>query len=104
MGLERAGWRTVSFSEIDPYASAVLAQRWPGVPNLGDILDLSRDRPGSGLGSDASRPISGDLRDGRLGDDGSRSPHRDWQDATLWTTEGGDAAWKSAVLWTGGFP
>ena len=39
LGLERAGWRTVSFSEIDPYASAVLAERWPGVPNLGDIID-----------------------------------------------------------------
>jgi DNA (cytosine-5)-methyltransferase 1 len=40
LGLERAGWRTVSFSEIDPYASAVLAERWPGVPNLGDIVTL----------------------------------------------------------------
>ena len=27
MGLERAGWTTVSFSEIDPYACAVLVQR-----------------------------------------------------------------------------
>ena len=45
MGLERAGWRTVSFSEIDPYASAVLAQRWPGVPNLGSITDLAGTRP-----------------------------------------------------------
>src|SRR5678809_182003 len=42
LGLERAGWRTVSFSEIDPYASAVLAGRWPGVPNLGDIVQLNR--------------------------------------------------------------
>ena len=41
LGLERAGWRTVGFSEIDPYASAVLAERWPGVPNLGDITDLA---------------------------------------------------------------
>lgn len=41
LGLERAGWRTVSFSEIDPYASAVLAERWPGVPNLGDITDVA---------------------------------------------------------------
>mgnify|MGYP001558126923 FL=1 len=41
LGLERAGWRTVSFSEIDPYACAVLAQRWPGVPNLGDIIPLA---------------------------------------------------------------
>jgi len=41
LGLERAGWRTVSFSEIDPYANAVLAERWPGVPNLGDIVPLA---------------------------------------------------------------
>lgn len=31
------GWRTAWFSEIDPYASAVLAHHWPGVPNHGDI-------------------------------------------------------------------
>src|SRR6185503_10344863 len=46
LGLERAGWRTTSFSEIDPYASAVLAQRWPGVPNLGDITQLCAVGPG----------------------------------------------------------
>ncbi len=40
LGLEWAGWQTVSFSEIDPYASAVLARHWPGVPNLGDITTL----------------------------------------------------------------
>ena len=38
LGLERAGWRTVSFSEIEPYAKAVLAERWPDVPDLGDIV------------------------------------------------------------------
>lgn len=37
IGLERAGWQTVSFSEIEPYPCAVLAERWPEVPNLGDI-------------------------------------------------------------------
>ena len=42
LGLERAGWRTVSFSEIEPYACAVLAERWPDVPNLGDIVQLDR--------------------------------------------------------------
>ena len=46
--LERAGWRTVSFSEIDPYASAVLAERWPGVPNLGDIVRLATGSLGDG--------------------------------------------------------
>ena len=43
LGLEGAGWRTVSFSEIDPYACAVLAERCPGVPNLGDIVGIQRE-------------------------------------------------------------
>lgn len=37
LGLEWAGWRTVSVSEVDPYASRVLALRYPDAPNLGDI-------------------------------------------------------------------
>jgi DNA (cytosine-5)-methyltransferase 1 len=41
LGLERAGWRTLSHSEIDAYASAVLASRWPGTPNLGSIIDVA---------------------------------------------------------------
>lgn len=32
-----AGFKTVCFSEIEPYPSAVLRKHWPGVPNLGDI-------------------------------------------------------------------
>ena len=32
-----AGFRTVCFSEVDPYAGAVLRKHWPDVPNLGDI-------------------------------------------------------------------
>jgi DNA (cytosine-5)-methyltransferase 1 len=74
LGLERAGWRTVSFSEIDPYASAALAQRWPGVPNLGDIVRLA----------------AGTLRDGDAG--GLHPEHLVHEDA------------RRAVLWTGGFP
>lgn len=31
------GWEPVAFSEIDPFASAVLAARFPNVPNLGDL-------------------------------------------------------------------
>ena len=31
------GWEPVAFSEIDPFASAVLAHRFPGVPNVGDV-------------------------------------------------------------------
>jgi DNA-cytosine methyltransferase len=37
LGFHRAGIETVSFSEIDPYASTVLGERFPEVPNLGDI-------------------------------------------------------------------
>ena len=62
LGLERSGWTTVSFSEVDPYACAVLAERWPGIVNLGDIVRIAE------------------------------------------VTEGGDASWKSAALWSGGFP
>ena len=32
-----AGFRTVGFSEVEPYACRVLAERWPGVPNAGDV-------------------------------------------------------------------
>jgi DNA (cytosine-5)-methyltransferase 1 len=43
-----AGFRTVFFSEVEPYCCRLLAERWPGVPNLGDIrrADFSvwRDR------------------------------------------------------------
>lgn len=34
------GWTTAWMSENDPYASAVLAERFPGVPNVGDITQL----------------------------------------------------------------
>jgi DNA (cytosine-5)-methyltransferase 1 len=40
LGLERAGIRTVSLSEIDPYACAVLAERFPDAPNLGSITEV----------------------------------------------------------------
>lgn len=31
------GWEPVAFSEIEPFPSAVLAERFPDVPNLGDM-------------------------------------------------------------------
>lgn len=34
---EGLGWEAVAFCEIDPFPSAVLAERWHNVPNLGDI-------------------------------------------------------------------
>lgn len=34
------GWEPVAFSEIDPFPCAVLAERFPEVPNLGDITKV----------------------------------------------------------------
>lgn len=40
LGLERAGMTVAWQSEIDPYASKVLAKHWPHVPNLGDVTKI----------------------------------------------------------------
>lgn len=37
---EPLGWEPVAFCESDPFPSAVLAHRWPYVPNLGDIREV----------------------------------------------------------------
>jgi site-specific DNA-cytosine methylase len=88
MGLERAGWRTVSFSEIDPYASAVLAERWPGVPNLGCIHTVAGAPPhGHGARLDCLAPDGG-LRQGNRNGGQSRDGH----------------PYEPAVLWAGGPP
>ena len=34
------GWEPVCFSEVDPFPCAVLRERFPGVPNLGDITKI----------------------------------------------------------------
>jgi DNA (cytosine-5)-methyltransferase 1 len=74
LGLERAGWRTVSFSEIDPYACAVLGERWPGVPNLGSIVGLATERIVK----------HGGIR-GAVGHEDAGRPASSWWDATLWS-------------------
>ena len=37
---EQLGWEAVAFSEVDKFPSAVLAYRFPDVPNLGDITKV----------------------------------------------------------------
>ena len=44
LGLERAGFETVVFVEIDPWCRRVLAKHWPGVPCYVDIRDVTADR------------------------------------------------------------
>lgn len=41
VGLEHAGMEVVAQSEIDPYASRVLRNHWPNVPNLGDATQIN---------------------------------------------------------------
>ena len=40
VALEGMGWEAVAFSEIEPFPCAVLAARYPDVPNLGDITKI----------------------------------------------------------------
>lgn len=40
IGFERAGFCTAAFAEVDAFASAVLATRWPTVPNVGDVTRI----------------------------------------------------------------
>lgn len=131
LGLERAGWRTVCFSEIEPYACAVLAERWPGVPNLGDIVTLGdrlRDerlgQPETGRAGPAGQGESERAGHG-VGSIGLRG---DWELAARYRRDAGSEHgsggtrrgepdeqpsggrglhhpdWQSATLWSGGFP
>lgn len=38
------GWEAVAFAEIEPFPSAVLAHRFPNIPNLGDITKITEER------------------------------------------------------------
>jgi DNA (cytosine-5)-methyltransferase 1 len=40
-----AGWETRWVSEIDPYASRILAREFPNAPNLGDITKIKNPPP-----------------------------------------------------------
>ena len=44
LGLERAGFETVAFCEIEPYCQKVLAKHWPEVPIYDDIREVTADR------------------------------------------------------------
>lgn len=53
LGLERAGFETVAFCEIDPYAQKVLRKNWPEVPIYDDVRTITADRlAADGIGVD----------------------------------------------------
>ena len=41
------GWHAAAFSEVDPFPSAVLAHRFPTVPNLGDFTKIEAHHVGA---------------------------------------------------------
>ncbi len=86
LGFEKAGIRTVSVSEIDPFARAVLASRFPDVPQLGDIVALADHE----LSSVVQQTADVLQRRGGPADGEGR------------TTSGDD--WKTADIWSAGFP
>ncbi len=49
LGLERAGFETVGFCEIDPFCRLVLEKHWPDVPIWGDIRELSAESIPDGI-------------------------------------------------------
>ena len=53
LGLERAGFETVAFCEIDPWCRRVLAKHWPEVPCYDDVRQLTAAR----LRADGISPI-----------------------------------------------
>lgn len=44
LGLERAGFETVAFCEIEPFCQAVLRKHWPNIPIYDDIRTLTAKR------------------------------------------------------------
>jgi DNA (cytosine-5)-methyltransferase 1 len=78
------GWTPVAFSEIDPFACAVLEHHYPDVPNWGDMTrfrewpDACRcvDAGDSGQGRQ-SRSGSAERRAGKCGADAKRGARRD---------------------------
>jgi DNA (cytosine-5)-methyltransferase 1 len=54
------GWEAAWFSEIEPFPCAVLAERFPNVPNLGDMTKISIQTNGDiTYGADAVIPNDG---------------------------------------------
>lgn len=41
MAWDDLGWEPVAFAEIDPFPAAVLEHHYPGVPNLGDVAEVT---------------------------------------------------------------
>ena len=82
LGFEKAGIRTVSVSEIDPFARSVLASRFPGVPQLGDIVALA-DHELSSVVQQTADVLQ--RRSGPADGEGGTASSDDWKTADIWS-------------------
>ncbi len=55
---QSAGYRTIGFSEIEPYACKILKRHWPDVPNHGDIRNIRGVRADLVTGGFPCQPFS----------------------------------------------
>lgn len=62
LGLDRAGFNTIAFCEIEEYPRKVLKKHWPDVPIAGDIRLLSYDREKQELIYDGKTIYRGSIR------------------------------------------
>lgn len=46
---EKHGFKTIGFSEINPYSSKILKNHWPTIQNFGDIRNITKGGKFSGL-------------------------------------------------------
>jgi DNA (cytosine-5)-methyltransferase 1 len=44
LGLERAGFQTIAFCEIEPYCQKVLKKHWPDIPIYEDVRHVTKER------------------------------------------------------------
>src|ERR1035441_678544 len=58
LAAQAVGYTTVGFSEIDPFACAVLKRHWPDVPNHGDIRSVRNVRAELVTGGFPCQPFS----------------------------------------------
>ena len=74
LAAQAAGYSTIGFSEIEPYACKILKRHWPAVPNYGDIRNVRGVRADLITGGFPCQPFS--LAGKRLGaaDDRHRWP------------------------------
>jgi len=91
LGLDRAGFETVAFCEIEKYPRGILEKHWPGVPIFEDIRKLTADIYGNLLYTDDN----GDVYYQEIGIDMGAKKSNRYDDAVSFYEQGmsiGDCA------------